>query len=182
MTSSTCHWDKAVRYIQRDVWSKRSKAQNSVTTPLLKGQRAAYSALYPFGPFPPFHCRVQRIRPVLTNTAGTMSRPNCVQFVTRLMSMRQSPTRPPSDYNFVSISPIALHLQPLSFASALPKPTNYDAHSAISLFFCCLYDQLFTQLHKPQYQIRLTVRPTKLFLQTSTLVHACHMQNHTRYW
>ena len=28
----------------------------------------------------------------------------------------------------------------------------------------------------------LTVRPTKLFLQTSTLVHTCHMQNHARYW
>ena len=33
-----------------------------------------------------------------------------------------------------------------------------------------------------QYQISLTVRPTKSILQTSTLVHKCQMQNHTNYW
>jgi hypothetical protein len=64
MTSSTCHWDKAVKNTESDksdVWSKRSTAQNSVATPLPKGPSAVYSALHPFGPFPPFHCRVHRI-------------------------------------------------------------------------------------------------------------------------
>jgi hypothetical protein len=124
---------------------------------------------------------------VLTNTVGTTSRPNCGQFVTRL-NVNAPISHTATSFQALRlqfvISPIALLLQPLSFASALLKPTNDDAHSDISLFLCCLYDQLFTQLHKPQYQISLTVRPTKLFLQTSTLVHACHMQNNTtsRYW
>jgi hypothetical protein len=158
MTSSTCHWDKAVRNIQSDkshVWSKRCTASNSVASPLPKGPSEVYSALYFFGPFPPFHCRVHRIRPVLTNTAGTMSRPNCMQFVTQCLRvnlpnghlLQSSPTT--ILYPFL-ISPIALQLQPLSFASALLKPTNYDTHSVTSLFLHCLYDQLITHL-KSQY-------------------------------
>ena len=142
MTSSTCHWDKAVRNIQSDkpdVWSKRSTAQKSVASPLPKRPRAVYSALYPSGPFPPFRCRVHRIWAVLTNTAGTMSRPNCVQFVPQRLrvNLLNAPLLPSSPttilYPFL-ISPIALHLQPLSFASALLKPTNYDTHSATFLF------------------------------------------------
>jgi hypothetical protein len=123
---------------------------------------------------------------VLTNTAATMSRPNCMQFMTQCLRVNLPnghllPSSPTTILYPFLISPITLHLQPLSFASALLKPTNYDTHSATSLFLCCLYDQLITHL-KSQSQISLTVRPTKLFLQTSTLVHACHMQNHTRYW
>jgi len=124
---------------------------------------------------------------VLTNTIGTTSRPNCSHFVTQRLRVNLPnghllPRAPTTILYQFLISSIALHLQPLSFVSDLLKPTNYDAQSATSLFLCCLYDQLFTHLHKSQHQLSLTVRPAKLFLQASTPVHACHMQNHTRYW
>jgi len=84
-------------------------------------------------------------------------------------STRKSPKRPLpsklSDHSFVFISHLAHRVTSTasSFASALLKATNDDAHSATSLFLYCLYDQLFTHLHKSLYQISQTVRPTNLF-------------------